>query len=182
MDIQMRKVLISVFLVSTFFISQGQKFKSTQSTVVFFSEAAIEDIAATNSRATSLFDASTGEVAFLVPIGGFQFEKTLMQQHFNEKYMESHKFPTASFEGKITGFEKAMKGSPTVHAKGKLTIHGQTKEVEAEGTIAVVESGLVLTSSFFVELADYKIKIPRLLWQNIAEKVEVKVHFKYERL
>lgn len=169
------KLLFSIFLVFGFLATHAQKYKSEQATITFFSEAAIENIAATHSGASNLFNAETGEIAFLVQIDGFQFEKALMQQHFNEKYMESHKFPTATFKGKIIGFEKALSGKPEVKAVGLLTIHGQTKQIETEGSLTFVKGKIVMSSIFMIELADYKIKIPRLLWQNIAEKVEVKI-------
>jgi len=176
------KFLLSTFLIFISVTVLAQKFKSKQSTITFFSEAAIEDIAAINSQATSLFNSETSEIVFLVRMDEFVFEKDLMQQHFNEKYLESHKYPTASFKGKIIGVESALDGNPQVQAKGKLTIHGQTKEIITQGTLSVENENIVIASSFFVELVDYKVKIPRVLWQNIAEKVEVKIEFIYEPL
>ncbi|MFZ1806440.1 MAG: YceI family protein [Cyclobacteriaceae bacterium] len=176
------KLLPSVLLIFTFVVTHAQKYKSEQSSITFFSEAAIENIAATNSSATSLFNAETGEIAFLVQMDGFEFEKSLMQQHFNEKYMETHKFPTASFKGKIIGFEKALNGKPRVKATGQFTIHGQSKAMEVEGFLTIDNREIIMSSSFMIELADYKIKIPKLLWQNIAERVEVKIKFIYKPL
>ncbi len=176
------KLLATVFLILSLDAAQAQKYKSEQSNITFFSEAAIEDIAATNSNATSLFNAETGEIAFLVPIVGFEFEKSLMQQHFNEKYMESYKFPTALFKGKIIGFEKTSNGIQEVQATGQLTIHGQSKEMETNGLLTIANGKIIMSSMFIVELADYKIKIPQLLWQNIAERIEVKIKFIYAPL
>jgi polyisoprenoid-binding protein YceI len=173
------KLLAGFLLINCCVATYAQKYKSEESVITFFSEAAIENIAATNSKSTSLFNTETGEIAFLVPIDGFTFEKSLMQQHFNEKYMESHKFPTASFKGKIIGVEKALRGEPEVQAVGQLSIHGQTQEIETAGLLKLVNGKITMSSSFMIELEDYKIKIPRLLWQNIAERVEVKVEFTY---
>jgi len=173
------KLLYCLLLFFGFVGTYAQKYKSEESEITFFSEAAIENIAATNSKSTSLFNRETGEIAFLVPIDGFKFEKSLMQQHFNEKYMESHKFPTATFKGKIVGFEKAFNGNSEVRAIGKLTIHGQSNEVEIGGLLKLVNEKITMSSSFMIELEDYKIKIPKLLWQNIAERVEVNIEFIY---
>lgn len=178
----MRKSYLLILFVLLSASLTAQKFKSDQSTVIFFSDATIEDITATNEKSASIFDSSTGEIAFLITITDFQFEKSLMQEHFNEKYMESDKFPKATFKGRVSGFEKAVATAQQVNAKGTLTIHGQSKEVNVNGMIEKNGENLVLKSKFMVELADFKIKIPQLLWQNIAERVEVTVNFTYKAL
>lgn len=157
----------------------AQKFLAERSVITFFSDALIEDITATNSKSASIFNQKTSELVFSVPIREFQFEKKLMQEHFNEKYMESDKFPKATFSGILTGFDFAQTGEQRVHAKGKLTLHGITKEVDIEGT-AVSNDKIVLKSKFIVRLADYNIKIPQLMFQNIAEEVEVTLDFTYK--
>ena len=151
-------------------------------TVSFFSDATIEDIAATNTLCNSLFDSSTGSVAYIITISGFEFDKSLMQEHFNEKYMESDKYPKASFKGSITGFDKSVSGEQSVSAKGIMNIHGQSNDLTIPGTIQFDNGTVTMKATFMVELADYKIKIPKLLWQNIAERVEVNVEFEYKAL
>ncbi len=103
-----------------------------------------------------------------------------MQEHFNEKYMESEKFPKSTFSGKIEGFNAELKGVQQVGAKGKLIIHGVTTPVEISGTAEVQSDWIQLKAKFIVKLADYDIKIPQLMWQNIAEQVEVTVDFTYK--
>ncbi|MFZ6010736.1 MAG: YceI family protein [Bacteroidota bacterium] len=173
------KRLSSIFIFLTLLCPAvlAQKFKSEKSFVSFFSDAAIEDIAADNKRSSSIFDTASGDIVFSIPINEFQFQKSLMQEHFNEKYMESDKYPKATFSGKISGFNPATEGIQNAIAKGKLTIHGVTKDVEIPGTIENQVDKLLVKSKFIVKLADYKIAIPRLLWQNIAEQVEVTVDF-----
>ncbi|HEY5692395.1 MAG TPA: YceI family protein [Cyclobacteriaceae bacterium] len=160
----------------------AQQFKSAEGQVTFFSDAAIEDISAINKGASSIFDLSNGEIVFLITIMDFTFDKSLMQEHFNEKYMESDKFPRATFKGKVTGFDMTVPGVQQVSAKGMLTIHGRSKEIDVKGSIEKQASLLLLKSAFMVELEDFKIKIPKLLWQNIAERVEVKVDFTYKTI
>lgn len=164
-----------------FFLLPGtvaaQKFISESSTVTFFSKATIEDIAARNEKSMVLFDSGTGDIAFSVPVKDFVFEKSLMQEHFNEKYMETEKFPKANFQGKVSGFASTVTGQQPVKAVGKLTIHGVTREVDLPGTLEVKGDRIMLAAKFMVTLEDYKVKRPQVLWSNIAEAVEVTLDF-----
>jgi polyisoprenoid-binding protein YceI len=173
---------IACFLLSLMIAQSGvcQKYTLESSMVSFYSDAPMEDIEAKNSKTVSIFNVGTGEIVFSIPIEHFEFEKDLMKQHFNEKYLESDKFPKATFQGKISGFTPDAKGAQEASAKGKLTIHGVTKEVEFKGTIEMTDNKPVLKSNFKILVADYKIPIPQLLWKNIAEEVEVKVEFAYK--
>jgi polyisoprenoid-binding protein YceI len=131
-----------------------------------------------NTQSRALLDLNSLEVAFEVPISHFEFEKDLMKQHFNEKYMDTEKYPSAKFGGHITGFEKSKSGVQPVTASGKLTIHGVTKVVNIPGTIeTLINDRLEMNAKFIVKLVDYKIKIPQIVWQNIAEEVEVTIEF-----
>ncbi|HEY9008826.1 YceI family protein [Ohtaekwangia sp.] len=159
-----------------------QRYFIEKGNVSFFSDGVIEDIAAANNKVTSIFDAKKGDVAYLMNIKDFQFEKRLMQVHFNEKYMESEKFPKSSFQGKIEGFNPEASGVQQVKAIGKLTIHGVTRDVTFPGTAEVKDNILVLKSKFTVKLLDYNIKVPQIVWQNIAQQVEVTVDFNYRPL
>lgn len=168
------------FFTGYAFVAEAQKYKSVESEITFFSEAAIEDISATNKTAVSLFNMANGEVAFVVTIADFEFEKSLMKEHFNEKYLESDKYPKASFKGVITGYATSNDQPQKARASGTLNIHGVSQEVNLEGMVTVGGETVVVQSEFIVALEDYKVKIPKLLWQNIAEKVEVKVKFVYK--
>lgn len=168
--------------VGLFFISQlsiGQKYVSTESMVSFYSEAPVENIEAKNTKAKSILDLSTGGIVFSIPISSFVFDKGLMQEHFNEKYMESDKYPKATFSGKILGFVLDKEGVQKVNGKGKLTIHGVEQEIEHSGEMTYHEGKITLNHFFEVAIKDYKIKIPKVLWQNIAEVIEVKLTFEY---
>jgi polyisoprenoid-binding protein YceI len=176
----MKKNSLWVLLFVLAFNASAQKYVLEKSVVTFFSEAAIENITAKNSKTNSVFDTKASDIAFSVPINQFEFAKKLMQEHFNEKYMESEKFPKSTFSGKMSGFDISAKGAQPVKANGKLTIHGVTTTLEIPGTAEVVGGKIVLKSKFIVKLADYNIKIPQLMWQNIAEQVEVTVDFTYK--
>jgi polyisoprenoid-binding protein YceI len=153
----------------------AQRYMVQKSRVSFFSDAVLEDITAHNTRVAGLLDLATSEFAFSVPIREFQFRKSLMKEHFNEKYMESEKYPKGTFTGTLSGFSENKDGQQQVTAKGKLTIHGVSREVEIPGTIEKGNSKFSITAKFMVRLKDYDIAIPQLLWQNIAEEVEVSV-------
>lgn len=160
--------------------ANAQKYTTEKTFVSFFSDAAIEDIRAENTKTAGIFDSATGEIAFSVPIKEYQFQKSLMKEHFNEKYMETEKYPKSTFQGKITGYDANAAGPQNVTSKGMLTIHGETREVEIPGTIEKQGDKLLMKSKFIVKLEDYKITIPQLLWRNIAEQVEVTVDFVFK--
>lgn len=170
------RLLTLLFLVISF-SSQAQKYSAESGIITFFSDATLEDIKAENKKVVSLFNSSTGAIAFSVPIVEFQFEKSLMQEHFNEKYMESEKYPKASFQGTITDFKMDAPGEQRVQATGKLTIHGVTKEITVPGTFQNKDGKILMGAKFIVRLEEYKVEIPQLMWQNIAEEVEVSLNF-----
>ncbi len=176
----MIKGWLTFFLTAAVTIAGAQKYITHASTVTFFSDAAIEDITAENKKSTSLFNAETGEIAFSIPIKEFLFAKSLMREHFNERYMNSEKYPRSTFQGTLSGFDAKSTQIQNVRAKGQLTIHGETKTIDVPGTVKMENGKLMMKSKFIVTLADYKIEIPQLVWQNIAEQVEVSVDFSYK--
>lgn len=176
----MRLVVILILLASV--NGMSQKYSIEKSRVVFFSEAAIENIEATNTKSASIFNVTTGEIVFSIPILEFEFEKALMKEHFNETYLESEKYPKALFQGKLSGYNSQSSAVQSVNGIGKLTIHGVTREVEIPGSVETIDGKLIAKSRFMIHLKDYNVKIPKLLWQNIAEDVEVTVEFTYKPL
>lgn len=174
----MKTKLLFVMLACSI-AAYGQKYKSVESKVRFFSEATLENIAADNKDGSSVFDEETSDIVFSIPITSFQFKKSLMQEHFNENYMESEKYPKAIFKGKVLNYEKG-KANQKVSAKGDMTIHGVTKTITVDGTMEYKDGKIQLNSVFPVRLEDYKVKIPQVLWQNIAEEVEVTINFIYK--
>lgn len=174
------KLFFFTSLVCNGLLVNAQKYTTASSSVSFFSHATIEDIKAENTNARSIFNVATGDVAFSIPIKDFEFDKSLMKEHFNEKYMETEKYPKATFQGKVTGYSSSLTEEQIVIATGKLTIHGVTKDVTLSGSLTFLEQKIEAKSLFKITLEDYKIKIPQLLWQNIAEEVEVSLNFIYK--
>lgn len=176
---------LAILALSTMFISlQAQKLSTRNGYIRFFSETPVENIEAVNNQVSSIIDLSSGSVAFLVPVKAFTFEKALMQEHFNENYMESGKHPKASFQGKIDGPEKidlSEDGEYNVAIKGTMNIHGVDKEIE-EKAVIIVKSGKVnLQSRFELRPEDYGVEIPASKRDNIAENVEITVKMDYEK-
>lgn len=171
-----RLLLLITFCWSTAAHAQSRYF-AEKSFVSFFSDGVLEDITAENTKVTSIFDVVKNEIAFLLNIKDFRFEKKLMQVHFNEKYMESEKYPKSTFQGKVSGYNPSSGGLQHVKAVGKLSIHGVTRDVELPGTIEVRGNQLFVKSKFMVKLADYNIVVPQIVWQNIAQEIEVSVDF-----
>ena len=152
-------------------------------TVSFYSSTVLEDIEAKSNTGTSAINVKTGEMLFKVSNTSFRFQKKLMQEHFNENYMESNTFPKADFKGAITNLSTinfSKDGTYPATVKGDLTIHGVTKNVELPGTVTVAQGMISAHSKFSVKVKDYNIKIPATVINNIAETIDVTVDCKYE--
>ncbi len=170
-------LIIFIALISQ---ANAQKYVSIQTEIKFFSSAPLEDIEAINAKSRSVFDSDNGQIAFTVPINQFEFAKSLMEEHFNEKYMESDKFPKASFKGQINNFNKNGM-NPEAVAEGEFEIHGVKKKIKIVGNLEFKNDGAFITAVFTIKLEDYKIKIPSILFQKIAEEVEVTITFEYKK-
>ena len=176
------KKIVLVFLISSIaFISRAQLYSAADGSIVsFFSEAPLENIEATNNKINSFLNTSSSEIMFIVHIRGFQFDKDLMKEHFNEKYMESDKYPTSAFKGKINEtIDYTKDGTYNVTATGKLTIHGVEREINAPGVVTIANGKINLTSDFRVPLKGFNIEVPKLVFQNVAEVISIKVNTNY---
>jgi polyisoprenoid-binding protein YceI len=179
------KRLITLILFSTFsLLGFSQSVYMTRSgQVSFFSKTSMENIEGTNNEVTSMIDVSKGDVVFAVLVKSFHFEKALMEEHFNENYMESTKYPKATFQGKFTNasaisFDKD--GSYQATVEGDLTMHGVKQRQTATGTITVTKGKISAVSTFIIKLADYKIERPSLVADKISETIEIRVNCQYD--
>lgn len=177
-------MLLAVASIFTATFGQGN-FITKNGYIKFFSHTIIEDITAENHQAASIINSETGEFVINLIMTKFEFEKKLMQEHFNENYVESEKYPKASFKGYITDNDKvdySKKGIYNVNVSGDMTIHGVTNKVSSEGTIEVTGSGLTAKTKFLLNPEDYKIKIPKVVRDKIANNLEIIADMKYERM
>ncbi len=166
-------ILLILFFLSCQFLS-AQLMKSDKSLVTFFSKSPLEDIEAKNSNIVAVMNTASKDIQIQVVIKGFVFKSALMQEHFNENYMESEKFPLSTFKGKINEvIDYTKDGVTKVTASGKLDMHGVTKEVILTGTITVKDKSIIIDARFQVKLEDYNIKVPSLYVKNIAETIDV---------
>jgi len=148
--------------------------------VTFYSYAILEDIKATSKSVNSLLNTVNNEIAFMIPMRSFKFAKALMQEHFNEKYIESDKYPQALYKGKVNEqLDYTKPGKYDVTTKGTLTIHGVEKEINEKGELNIQEGSIILYTRFFVALQDYKITKPSIMFNNIADTIEVKLNAYY---
>ncbi|QDH80022.1 YceI family protein [Echinicola soli] len=175
------KVFLMLMTLWTFALpALSQSYRTQKCAVSFFSSAPLEDIKADNKEAIGVFNAGSGDFAFVVQIKGFQFAKSLMQEHFNENFMESDKYPRGTFEGKIKGYDLNKDGVQKVTASGKMNIHGVEQPMDVDGKLTVLGERVIMDAVFPVKLEDHKIDIPKILFQKIAEEVEVTVHFEFK--
>jgi YceI-like domain len=164
--------------------AQGKYFTKT-GTISFKAGTSLEDIDAINKSVTSIFDTATGQIEFAVLIKGFEFKRGLMQEHFNENYMESEKLPKSTFKGKFVDVSKisfSKDGSYSTTVKGTLEIHGVKKEVEVPGTIKVANGVISSTADFTVLVADYDIKIPGAVKDKISPTVNIHIECAYKAM
>jgi hypothetical protein len=179
-----RKIICTLFFI-LFFCLKGicqppAVYKSESGEVTFFSYAPLEDIKAVSKQVNSFINISNYEFAFMIPVRSFRFAKSLMEEHFNEKYLESDKFPQATFKGIIN--EKVdldKNGKYDVTATGKMHIHGVEKEITEKAQLEVSEGKMNLLTDFKIILSDYKISKPQIMFNNIADTIDVKLKAVY---
>jgi polyisoprenoid-binding protein YceI len=174
----MKKILFIALFAAISIGSQAQNqiFFTKQGKIHFYSKTAVESIEAVNKTANAVLDATSGKMEWGVTIKGFLFEKALMQEHFNENYLESTKFPKATFKGQIDNISAVdfkKDGTYDVKSSGKLTMHGVTKDISVAGQIIVKKGNVQLKSKFRVIYSDFKIDIPSVVKENFTDGMEV---------
>lgn len=171
-------LLLLLGLVATQRAYAQSKYMTKTGRVSFFSASPIEDIEARNQQVAAVLDFGTGQLAFSLPVKGFVFKRTLMQEHFNENYMEADKFPKATFSGRFAAFDAATlatAGPHNVQVEGDLTLHGVTHRIQVPASVELKDGQLLALATFPVAPADYNIEIPLLVRNNIAKVVSVRV-------
>lgn len=161
------------------------KYFTRNGNVTFFSSTPVEDIKAINPGAVAVLDMQSGAIEVSMLNKSFEFKKALMQEHFNENYMESNTFPKSVFKGKIDDFgnlDMKQTAPQEVSISGELTIHGVTKTVTVPGVIYAESDKIKGETEFKVVPEDYGIKIPGMVRDNIAKEIEVSIAFELQPL
>ncbi len=161
----------------------GKEYFTKTGTISFFSSTPVEDIAGINHQITSAFETNGGKMQFSVMITAFEFEKKMMQEHFNENYMESDKFPKSTFNGQIeniAAIDFSKNGTYKAIVSGDLTIKDKTNNVKTLGTFVVNGESVNAKAEFKVKLADYNVKVPGLVRDKISEDILIKVDMNYK--
>ena len=158
----MKKYIAIIFLLIVVTVCRAQQvYSCKQGNVSFFSESPLENIEAHSNSINSFLNTSTKDIAFILPMRGFKFAKSLMQEHFNEKYIESDKYPNATYQGKINEeINVNANGTFELTSSGKLTIHGVEREVALSGTLTIKNNELNLASRFTIAINEYCIGKP----------------------
>lgn len=185
---KLRKISAIVIVITMALINGaiGQsKYFTRNGHITFYSDAPLEKIEAHNSKVSSVVDAASGQVEFGVLMKAFEFEKALMQEHFNENYVESDTYPKSVFKGTIANNKDVnytKDGTYEVTVNGKLTLHGVTKDISSKGTINVKDGKPTAKSEFKILLSDYNISVPALLKDKVSKEVKIVVEMNYEPL
>jgi len=160
--------------------AMAQKYMTRTGKISFDATAAKspEKIYAINNEVACIVDGATGEIVFQLPVKSFKFEKALMQEHFNENYVESDKYPRSEFKGSISNIKDVhldKDGTYNATVSGKLTMHGETKDVTSAGTVTVKGGNVTLSAKFKVKLADYKIDVPSMVSDKVGKEATITV-------
>jgi hypothetical protein len=178
----MKRLLLFVFFLNIVLAVNAQKFMTKNGFISFYSHTPMEDIKGDNNQVVGILDISTGEMVFQALIKSFHFDRALMEEHFNENYMESDKIPKSIFKGKITDLKSVdftKNGTYNVTVEGDLTIHDVTNKISTKGTIEVVTGGINASSKFNIVPEDYKIIIPGVVKDKFDKSLQVTVTMKY---
>lgn len=179
----MKKTVFTLAITLSVSLSFAQKHFTRSANISFFSDTPMEKIEAHNHQATSVVDLEKNEMVFSVLMKSFEFEKALMQEHFNEKYVESDKFPKAQFKGTFksdTNVDLKKDGNYPVEISGTMNLHGVDKPMSTKGVFTVKAGKLTGKADFKLKLADYDIAVPSVVKENIAEEVKITVDAAYE--
>jgi polyisoprenoid-binding protein YceI len=176
------KTLITFFCCFIFVtVSNSQeRYLTKNGAITFYSKMPIEDIKADNNQVLSIIDASSGKMAISILMKSFMFKKALMQEHFNENYVESDKFPKATFKGSILNFDAIKQAAIKTQVKGVLTIHGISKEMTIGANFTKTKETIHVNGNFFIEMDDFDIEIPAVVAKKIATKIKVSFNFNHK--
>lgn len=182
----MKGILTTIVAVLGFTaLCTAQKHITKEGVIEIYSQTSLFTIEAKNQKVASILNTENGEVVASTLVRSFKFKEALVEEHFNENYMESHKFPKSVFKGKIVNFSDinlTRDGNHKVTINGSLTMHGETLPVKTEGELIIKNGKISAKTEFFVSLAAYKIEVEENYKDRIKDEIQLIVHFDYSPL
>lgn len=179
----MKKFICLMVIVGAAFTAISQKYITKSGTIEIFSETSLFTIEAKNTKVASVLNAETGEIVTSTLVRSFNFEEALVEEHFNENYMESHVYPKSLFKGTITNMKEVdlkKDGSYPITVEGELTMHGVTNKITEKGTLEIKDGKVSAHLKFTVSLAAYKIEIEESYKDRIKDEIQLTVEFSYD--
>jgi hypothetical protein len=177
----MKKLIILLLLTGGLVTGlHAQKYLTKTGVIEIFSETSLFVIEAKNQQVACILNAENGDVVTSTLVRSFKFREALVEEHFNENYMESHLYPKAQFKGKIINFSSvdlSKDGSYPVTIEGSLTMHGETNPVTTKGTLVVKSGTVTATAEMIISLEQYKIKVEEQYKDRINDKIRLAIHF-----
>jgi polyisoprenoid-binding protein YceI len=172
----MKNTLITLLMLVASYAANAQLYSTQNGIISFFSTTPVENIQAKSNRVLGVLNAEKNTVAFKVTNTSFEFPNKLMEEHFNEKYMESDKYEHSTFTGTIQDkIDYSSDGTYDVTVDGKLNIHGVEQDRSLKGKIIIKSGTIQIIANFLVVLNDHKIKVPKIVVAKIAEEIDVKI-------
>ena len=176
----MKKIIIILFILTNTFVFAQEKIITKTGTVSFeASIPAVEEVKAKNNSVSCVLSTKTGHIASMALVKSFRFKVALMEEHFNENYIESDKFPKIIFKGIIENFnyENLKSIEETYKIKGTLELHGKSKEIIVIAKIKKLDNITHISSKFFVNVSDFDIEIPSVVSKKVSKKVDINLDF-----
>lgn len=182
----MKKIIVLLILIiGALSVLEAQKYITKQGEIEIFSQTSLFTIEAKNQKVASILNSENGEVVASTLVRSFKFKEALVEEHFNENYMESHNYPKSVFKGSITNFvdiDLKNDGEYSITIEGSLTMHGETNPIKSNGTLQVKDGKISAFTEFVVSLAAYKIKVEEKYKDRIKDEIKLMVHFNYNPL
>jgi len=176
-------LIIMIFFIGLAATQAADKYFTRNGHIYFLSKTDIIDIDAHNRQTASFLNTKNGDMVFAVIMKLFKFDLALAEEHFNENYVESEKYPKAKFKGRIDNFDKIDVSKNAVHhvtVSGKLSLHGKTKPLKAKGTIEIKNGMIIAKSKFTLMLKDYGISIPNLVKDKVSKEIIIEIDMVYK--
>jgi hypothetical protein len=170
-------ILIAMLSLTRVCLSQENRISKSGTIIFEGSVASFEEVKATNNNVTFVLNPMTGEIACLALVKGFRFKVALMEEHFNENYIESDQYPKAIFKGKIEGFDvnKLTETPKNFIIKGTLALHGKSRDINVSARISKLATGINLASDFSVNASDFNISIPSIVKSKVSNKINIRI-------